>query len=122
MGRRAPLTDEMVRILRAAERGNLFRSIRTWRWQIEGQLPPDSRARKLLLSRGYLGSNGSNKAIITGDGRRALAEYEAATGHEVVGRVVRTCRVSAAADGTASEPTSEPNPHVQRTWTPEGTV
>lgn len=51
--RRKPLTDEMLRILRAVERGDLYVN-RHGRYNIVGQLRPDRKSRERLLGRGYI--------------------------------------------------------------------
>ncbi len=80
---RKPLTDEMMRILRACGEGALWLDHRGngWRWKIIGGQRPESRARKLLIQRGYIGqrwegwgSHAVHLAFLTDLGRAALEE------------------------------------------------
>jgi len=55
MSQRKRLTREMLRILRAAREGRLYRASQfVGRWQIEGEQPPVRRDRELLQKRGLL--------------------------------------------------------------------
>ena len=75
MGKTAPLTEEMVRILRAATDGRLVLDMETWRWGIVGEARPDSRSRKLLMSRGHLRWSHGFSVVVSPSGELALADY-----------------------------------------------
>lgn len=70
MSRRAPLNDEMVRILIAARDKTLVLSD-TRRWTIMGDAPPARQTREQLRSRGYLVHDG-HEGLLTELGAKAL--------------------------------------------------
>lgn len=78
MGKSAPLTEEMVRILRAASEGRLRLRVDNFRWEITGESKPDSRSRKLLMSRGHLRWSRAfaNDVEVGPSGERALADRQ----------------------------------------------
>jgi hypothetical protein len=80
---RKPLTDEQLRILRAAGDGRLVLAA-SGRWIIEGEWRPDRRERERLMKRGYVeygrwpdGREASDRLFPTVLGYRTIGEADA---------------------------------------------
>ena len=75
----APLTDEMVRILRAVDRGAMVMNP-AGRYCIAGEPRPDRRSRELLAKRGLIAWHYTRETgtiwLVTEKGRRALDGWE----------------------------------------------